>query len=322
MSEAVRLSMVDIETYRHQGQGRQCGKCLRFFCPVHGGDHQRSLSLDPETGRFHCFSCDAWGYLEERREEWSEKRRQEWREEHGRNVLGKRACQVKKAAEITQDATSEPVARPEILPVLAELQQSLVGSLGEQYLHLRRISLALAQSLGVGYAAYGKWPHMKDGRPVRQWKWGRVVFPHTNPLGEVVSLYGRAVGRSDKVPKAERHDHLPLAKGVFNAKALRAETVFICEGVFNAMSLMEAGCPNACAIFGVYGLRWEWLKAKRLVFCLDQDKAGQTAWHELAWEGTTRGLDVYWLPAEVYGGYKDLNEVWTATGKLEIGDWL
>jgi DNA primase len=235
--------------------------------------------------------------------------------------LDKRALPAKNAAAVLPEDTHEPEARPELLPVLRDLQQSLAGSLGEQYLQVRHISPALAESLGVGYAVYGKWPHMKDGRAVRQWKWGRLVFPHTNMAGEVVNLYGRAVGRNEKVPKAERHDHLSYPKGVFNAKALCAETVFICEGVFNALSLIEAGQQNACAIFGVYGLRWEWVKARRLVFCLDQDTAGQTAWHELAWEGTTRGLDVYCLPAEVYGGYKDLNEVWAATGKLDVGQW-
>lgn len=321
MSEAVRLSMADLESYRHQGQGRPSGKYLRFFCPVHGGDQQRSLSLAPETGHFQCFSCGAWGYLEEKRQEWREQKRQEWQAEHRWNIAGKPASSGKKAVAALPDDTHEPVARPELVPVLVELQQSLAGNFGERYLHLRRISLTLAHSMGVGYAACGKWPHTKDGRPVRQWQWGRVVFPHTNMADEVVNLYGRAVGRNDQVPKAERHDHLPFAKGVFNAQALSAKTVFICEGVFNALSLMEAGYPDACAIFGVYGLRWEWVKAQRLVFCLDQDTAGQTAWRELAWEGTTRGVDVYWLPAEVYGGYKDLNEVWVATGRLAIGMW-
>ena len=85
--------------------------------------------------------------------------------------------------------------------------------------------------------------------------------------------------------------------------------MFICEGVFDAMSLMAAGLSEACAIFGVDGLRWEWVKAKRVVFCLDRDEAGEK-WQKLAWEGVLRGFDIYWLPADVYGKYKDLSEVW------------
>src|SRR6266849_9166876 len=68
--------------------------------------------------------------------------------------------------------------------------------------------LALAQQLGVGYAAPGSWPHA-----ARDWRNGRVVFPHTMPEGRLVNLYGRAVGTAEQVPKAKRHDHLPGGKG-------------------------------------------------------------------------------------------------------------
>lgn len=173
----------------------------------------------------------------------------------------------------------------------------------------------------MGYAAPGKWPHVNQrGKPIRQGKWGRLVFPHTDPAGNIVNLYGRAVGSNEKIPKEGRHDHLPGAKGIFHAKALAEETVFLCEGVFDALSLLAAGYAGSCAIFGVDGLRWEWVTAKRVVFCLDQDLAGEH-WRELAWEGVLRGKEVYWLPAEVYGGQKDLNKVWSATGRIEIGEW-
>jgi hypothetical protein len=128
------------------------------------------------------------------------------------------------------------------------------------------------------------------------------------------------VGSNEKIPKAERHDHLPGAKGVFHAQALVGETVFLCEGVFDALSLLAAGYTGACAIFGVDGLRWEWVTAKCMVLCLDQDRAGEH-WRALAWEGVLRGKEVYWLPVEVYGGQKDLNEIWMATGRIEIGEW-
>ena len=89
------------------------------------------------------------------------------------------------------------------------------GSRGEVYLHQRGIPLALAQQLGVGYATPGTWPHA-----ARDWRGGRVVFPHTMPDGSLVNLYGRAVGTAAQVPKAKRHDHLPGAKGYCNAACL------------------------------------------------------------------------------------------------------
>ncbi len=291
MGGQVNLTLADLEAYRGQGSGVRSGKYLRYYCPVHGSDKQRSLSLNPETGYFKCFACGAWGYLKEYRQ------KSPWR--------------------LFLD--TEPRERPELRKVLQELQRALPGSLGEKYLLRRGIPLELATVCGVGYAAWGKWPHLANGRLVRQWKWGRLVFPHTNPDGEVINLYGRAVGDDTNVPKEERHDHLPGPKGIFNAKALLSDTVFVCEGVFDALSLMAAGY-NAVAIFGVTGLRWEWVKAKRVVFCLDRDAAGER-WRELAWEGILRGKEVYFLPHAVYRGYKDLNEVWVATKRLDIGAW-
>ena len=39
------------------------GRRRRMGCPFHGSDHQRSLEVDLETGRFSCHNCGAWGYL-------------------------------------------------------------------------------------------------------------------------------------------------------------------------------------------------------------------------------------------------------------------
>ena len=61
----------------------------------------------------------------------------------------------------------------------------------------------------------GQWAH-----PARDWEGGRVVAPHTDPAGQIINLYGRAVGSDEQVPKAQRHDHLPGDKALFNAPAL------------------------------------------------------------------------------------------------------
>src|SRR5207245_1868271 len=121
------------------------------------------------------------------------------------------------------------------------------------YRQQRGIPLALAQQHDVGYAAPGTWPH-----PARDWRGGRVVFPHTTLDGCLVNLYGRAVGTAAQVPKAKRHDHLPGAKGYFNATALQGDagSLWVCEGAFDAMALLAAGVSRVVAIFGVQGWRW------------------------------------------------------------------
>jgi DNA primase len=112
---------------------------------------------------------------------------------------------------------------------------------------------------------------------------------------------------------------------VFNARALSGDTIFICEGVMDALSLVAAGhtkpqVRDASAIFGLNGLRWGWVKAKQIVFAFDRDTAGDK-WKELAWQGKLLGKEVYFLPPEAYGQHKDLNEAWVATGHLDIGEW-
>jgi hypothetical protein len=84
--------------------------------------------------------------------------------------------------------------------------------------------------------------------------------------------------------------------------------------------LIAAGYKDACAVFGVDGLRWEWVTARRVVFCFDHDTAGER-WKQQAWDGILRGKKIFYLPKEIYACYKDLNEVWVATGKLDIGEW-
>jgi hypothetical protein len=168
----------------------------------------------------------------------------------------------------------------------------------------------LAQQLGVGYAAPGTWPHA-----ARDWRGGRVVFPHTTPEGRLVNLYGRAVGTEEQVPKGQRHDHLPGAKGYFNAPALQASTdpLWVCEGAFDALALLAAGVPRVMAIYGVQGWRWDWVRDVRaLVFALDADTAGQQQWQALARQAALRGKRVEVLESEAYGGQKDVSAAWAA----------
>jgi DNA primase len=123
-----------------------------------------------------------------------------------------------------------------------------------------------------------------------------------------VNLYGRALG--DGAPKSVRHDHLPGAKGYFNFPALEESELFVCEGPFDALSLMAAA-PGlaAVAIFGVRGWRHEWcVRPRTVVLALDSDAAGQLAWRSLARQLALRGKKVHILSPEAFGGAKDANE--------------
>ena len=305
------------------------GHVVRALCPFHGSDRQRSLRVQVHSGRFVCFACGAWGYMDTARTQWREEqqrqtafRRPPARRQHmpsRRQPLPPRARPPAAAAgTLSTDppASRAPApVRPDLAQQLAAFQGALPGSRGAVYLQQRGIPLALAQQCGVGYAAPGTWPHA-----ARDWRGGRVVFPHTTPDGRLVNLYGRAVGTAEQVPKAKRHDHLPGAKGYFNATALQAglEPLWVCEGTFDALALLAAGVPRVVAIFGVQGWRWDWVREVReLVFALDADAAGQQQWRQLARQAALRGKRAAVLPAAAYGGCKDVSDAWT-TGVLAV----
>ncbi len=320
MSGRDNLTLTESELMACRPVRGEGGRVIRAFCPFHGSDKQRSLRIDRETGRFNCFACGAWGYTEEARQRWREERAPGG---HRRPQDGRRHPSKGK----TLPTYTRPLRKPEKAPkpsrddlpdLLRTYQKALPGSLGEEYLKRRGIPLEVATRCGVGYAAPGTWAH-----PARDWKWGRLVFPHTDPSGRLVNLYGRAVGANEKVPKALRHDHLPGQKGYFNAAALRVGEgpLFVCEGAFDALALMAAGYPRTVATFGVDGWRWEWARdVRQLVLALDADEAGQRAWRELARHAVLRGKRVAFLPPEAYGGHKDASEAWAA-GALRVGEW-
>src|SRR5581483_6851856 len=62
------LSLAELHSYDPNPQ--QSGNRTRFLCPRHGGDRQKSLTVDEDTGKFRCHNgtCAIWGTVTEKRE--------------------------------------------------------------------------------------------------------------------------------------------------------------------------------------------------------------------------------------------------------------
>lgn len=299
--EMIRLGIDDLEGYtgNDKPQRGRNGK-VRYYCPVHGGDQQRSFEVRPNGG-FKCFSCGVWGYIKELNQDYQPK-------EKGHGFSTKPP--PKKGKTETGKYTHVDITK-----YLPRYQEKIgVDSPGDRYLEIRKISKELAIKHGLGWARDGEWCHFKNGQPVRQWIYGRLVVPHTDIEGNVVNLYGRAVGR--KVPKEHVHSHLPGDRGIFNARGLLEETVYITEGAFDALSLLECGY-NAVAIFGLSGLRPNWIKARNIIFAMDQDAAGES-WKKIAYQVRLLGKRVMWLNESAYRGCKDLSETLMTYGMIEL----
>jgi replicative DNA helicase len=104
--------------------------------------------------------------------------------------------------------------------------------------------------------------------------------------------------------------------GLFNMAALYSgfDNVFICEGVFDALSIMEAGAP-AVAINSTNNAD-QLIKelegnptTATLILAFDNDKAGNTATAKIR-EGAAR-LNISYVTANISAGFKDPNEALT-----------
>lgn len=221
--------------------------------------------------------------------------------------------------EIKQEMGQEAKQRVKLTmqQMVDDFQKELPYTWGEKYLQkVRHLQPEVYRLYGIGYAEEGKWPHTtSNGKPIRQWKFGRITIPCTNPAGKIINFYGRAVGSNEKVPEKDRHDFLPGETGIFNAKALCEETVYICQSPFDALSIITAGLNRACAVFRPDNVRWEEVKAKTIVFCVKQ----KDLWIATASKGVLEyEKEVFFLADSFFGSYHDINAVWVATKTLDF----
>lgn len=305
------LTLTDADLSAH-GEPKPCagGEKIRTFCPVHGGDNQRSLEVDMGTGRFFCHACRCWGYMD-----WA---REDWRRENGRDndyrPNGTRGA-ARKAPAPKPPPLIEPV-RDDLDSLLVSYQKALPGSWGEKYLSLRGIPLEVAQAHGVGYAAPKAWVG-------RKWKGGRLVLPHTRPDGTLVNMYGRAVARGE-VPKQSKHDHLSGNKGWFHARVLAVGEgpLFVCEAGLDALAMIAAGYERTVSIYGTYGWRWDWIPddVREIVIAADADEGGEKLREMIGSEARLRGIRVAYLDDDNYGGEKDAAAAYAA-GVLTVGEF-
>ena len=120
----------------------------------------------------------------------------------------------------------------------------------------------------------------------------------------------RALLEKRDIEHLQTHDHLPGAKGYFNATALQEDAgpLWVCEGAFDALALLAAGVSRVVGDLWRAGLAWEWAREVReVVFALDADAAGQQQWRQLGRQVALRGKRAAVLEPEAYGGQKDVS---------------
>ena len=118
---------------------------------------------------------------------------------------------------------------------------------------------------------------------------GRIIFPITNPNGQVIGFSGRLLVDKDGQAKYVNSSESPLfnkSQLLFNYSnvklvAKKAQSIYVLEGFMDVIALHQADIPNAVALMGTAFTSYHLQLLKRLnVECriaLDPDEAGLKA---------------------------------------------
>lgn len=190
----------------------------------------------------------------------------------------------------TENAPETATERPDFTDYLNECHTHINDPAAVQYLSFRGISQKTATAYKLGY----------DTRT------GFLIVP--------TSRYYYVARNTN--PEAENRYNNPKGAKIelFNAQAIYNEEsrpVFIVEGAFDALSIIEAGglaaALNSTSNYKkVLDMVKEQTTKSTLILCLDNDAAGEKATAEL--ETGLKELNISHIAADICGGYKDSNE--------------
>ena len=307
----------------------ESGERLRAICPIHGGDHQRSLSIDRSTGWGFCHCCHATVLVEALSSSLV-------------FAGGGQALRKRTRADVQPTATTPSWQRDEVAALKAALPlmcEALAFSWrAQRYLDERGIPLLSASAAGVGYLSRAVWEQISslEGQHLLKRWIGRILFPLVSPYGQ--GFIGRTLLQWE--PGMDENTHKALLDrpgaprrwiktnpaGWFGGDALQSSEglLILVEGGFDRLALLSAGMPaeSVLALVGTAArpswLHWLAPRLKSVVLALDADSGGEEAMERLAGEFQQAGLAVSLCPPprDRYG--KDWSERWRRLGPQSL----
>jgi hypothetical protein len=307
-SDRIIVHEADLVDPRQSG-----GKWIRAVCHIHGGDHQRSLSINATNGFGRCQNCGAEIFVPELNPE-------------GAMRAPKPITAERLLRPVAPKAPTEIAPAPwqidelEALTRLADRCRAHLDDVRPRaYLDRRGIPYEVALSAGVGYV-----PDMTLSGPLSKWR-DRLVFALGSPAGLGYagrSLWGWAPGMdedehkaildADGAPKRWRKTN---PAGYFGYDQLGdAEIAVIVEGPVDALALLASGLFPETPVLALVGTacRAEQAPAslRHVVVALDGDEVGATRSADLARELPIEGLVVATAIPPDDGGGKDWSARW------------
>ena len=302
---------------RKQGTGWMGGPC-----PTHGGGARTPcISVQPDKGQWHCFSCGAGGDA------------MDWLQaSHGMDFETALEEMARRTGITLPTRDQKPLnpAEDRALRALAAAQDFYETTLHESYearayLEERGITQAVSEEEGIGFAPAG-WdttitylqgvgfsPEILEaaGLAVRSQRGTmidflreRITIPIKDTRGRVIAFGGRAMpdapADSPKYMNTRETALFRKSEVVFHlhrAKAfMRDGGAVLVEGYFDTIALCQHGIQGAVAPLGT-ALTEGHLNAlkrwtNRLTIAMDGDEAGQRAAHKALTLALPMGFDV------------------------------
>ena len=336
------------------GDAIECGQRLRAYCPIHGGDHQRSLSIDANSGWGFCHCCHATVLVQSPGSPYPSASHRLKRGEHtGRawdapipppGTAPRSSYPRRSPLPHTHPSTPVPCWQREEVAALTALapltRQALDASrMAQRYLHERGIPTAMAQACGIGYLSRAIWEQamlpVEQKTLLQRWT-GRLIFPLHALEGQ--GYIGRTLLKWEPGMDENEHKALLDRPGAprrwiktnpagwfgFQEPQRLARVLVLVEGGFDRLVLLAAGLPtNAVVALVGTAARPVWLvqyapQIKRIVLALDADGSGMAAMERLASEFRQAGLQVALCPPPHDGWGKDWSERWRRLGPQSV----
>lgn len=312
--EIVTLYQAELVSPRERG-GR-----IRAYCPIHGGDHQRSLSIATDgevAGYGFCHTCHARVFVPELAQDTTRRPRRSARPT-AETLLRPTVRQA------PDEPTPEPWQRKELEALTSwypRMRERLADDRARAYLEERGIPWEIADGAGVGYIPANA--RLSGG--LAKWR-DRLVFPLGSAAGTGYagrSLHGWQPGMDENMHKAlleadpasPRRWEKTYPAGWWNYAALaHADYAVLVEGTFDALALQAAGLLDApvIALIGTAG-RAEWPPntVVSVILALDYDKPEvRQAARNLAYDLRMAGIAVTLCAPPQDGNGKDWSERW------------
>jgi DNA primase len=302
-------SQVDIVSYIQTNVSlKKAGSVYRALCPFHA-EKTPSFTVNPKTQQWKCWgACGVGGSVID----FAMKYHHMTESEALQDVASFANIQL---TPLNREKADKKERLYALMEAATEIYQGILfGITGKPYLKYlqedRGLSIETIKAARIGYAPPGGIDVIKgfthqdmvdvgmivvpdEGAPYQRF-WSRIMIPIRDHKGRVVAFTGRATtanktkymhnATTDIFEKSKIIHRMPLNQSTIGFKAF--DTIIVVEGTIDPLTGANAGFHNIASQMGT-SLSDEQLdilckgETKRLIFCLDNDAAGDTALRRL-----------------------------------------